>query len=106
MRLIKIPGPFIKKHVYILLFSAVYLLLSFLLYKDFGVTYDEKVEYDSGKYLTTYLATPTSPDYVDKLVNDKPDRIEARHLPLFSTYSRTYTAVLNLLNPKYYFEWL
>ena len=105
MRLIKIPGPFIKKHVYILLFSAVYLLLSFLLYKDFGVTYDEKVEYDSGKYLTTYLATPTSPDYVDKLVNDKPDRIEARHLPLFSTYSRTYTAVLNLLNPKYYFEW-
>ena len=105
MRLFKIPGSFIKKHVYIVVFSGIYLLLSFFLYKDFGVTYDEKVEYDAGKYLTTYLANPTTPDYVDTLVNDKPDQIEARHLPLFSTYSRTYTAVLNLLNPKYYFEW-
>lgn len=105
MSLIKIPGTFIKKHSYIVGFSVIYLLFSFLSYKDFGVTYDERVEYDAGKYLATYLATPTTPEYVNELVSEKPDNIESRHLPLFSTYSRSYTAVLNLLNPKYYFEW-
>ena len=97
---------FINKHVYIVAFSAIYLVASLLLYKDFGVTYDEKVEYDAGKYLSAYLVTPTTLEYTTKLVNDKSDNIKYSHqLPLFSTYSRVYPALLNILNPSYYFEW-
>ncbi|KKS20041.1 MAG: hypothetical protein UU79_C0005G0049, partial [candidate division WWE3 bacterium GW2011_GWE1_41_72] len=96
----------INKHVYIVAFSAIYLAASLLLYKDFGVTYDEKVEYDAGKYLSAYLVTPTTLEYTTKLVNDKSDNIKYSHqLPLFSTYSRVYPALLNILNPSYYFEW-
>ncbi|OGC75093.1 hypothetical protein A2547_01350 [candidate division WWE3 bacterium RIFOXYD2_FULL_43_10] len=106
MKLLKRPAVFIKKHVYIIVFSIIYLALSFLLYKDFGVTYDEKVEYDAGKYLSSYLSAPTTLENTEKLVNDRSDNIKYYHqLPLFSTYSRVYPALLNILNPSFYFEW-
>ncbi len=96
---------FLKSHFLFLIFTLLYLAFSFLTYKDFGVTYDEKVEYDAGKYLLTYYQTPTSLDYVSNLVNKKPVHIEHRHLPLFSVYSRIYPALVNIFNPNYYFEW-
>jgi len=106
MKLLKKPAVFIKNHVYIVAFSVLYLALSFLLYKDFGVTYDEKVEYDAGKYFSAYLSTPTTLENTGKLINDRSDNIKYYHqLPLFSTYSRVYPALLNILNPSSYFEW-
>ena len=106
MKLLKRPGAFITKHVYIVGFSVLYLAFSFLLYKDFGVTYDEKVEYDAGKYFSAYLSAPTTLENTDKLINNRSDNIKYYHqLPLFSTYSRIYPALLNILNPSYYFEW-
>jgi len=106
MKLLKRSGAFIKKHVCIVAFSVVYLALSFLLYKDFGATYDEKVEYDAGKYFSAYLSTPTTLENTDKLINNRSENIKYYHqLPLFSTYSRVYPALLNILNPSFYFEW-
>ncbi len=105
MRLVKKALSLIERHKYIFLFSALYLGASFATYKDYGVTYDERVEYDSGKYLLSYVTQPTDVKYVKELVEFNPSFIENRQLPLFSTYSRIYPALLNILNPKYYFEW-
>ncbi len=95
----------LKKHLFIALFSVVYLCFAFLTYKDYGVTYDEKVEYDAGKYLLEYSIKSTDSIYVTELINNKPDNIEYRHLPLFSTYSRVYPLLVNIINPNSYFEW-
>src|SRR3989337_274883 len=106
MKLLKRSGAFIKKHVCIVAFSVVYLALSFLLYKDFGATYDEKGEYDAGKYFSAYLSTPTTLENTGTLINDRSDNIKYDHqLPLFSTYSRVYPALLNILIPSSYFVW-
>ncbi|HOM77715.1 MAG TPA: hypothetical protein PLT50_00715 [bacterium] len=95
----------VSNHKLFLLFTLAYFLFSIFTYKDYGVTYDEKVEYDAGKYLLTYYQKPTSLEYVSQLVNEKPAHIKHRHLPLFSVYSRIYPALVNILNPNYYFEW-
>ncbi len=95
----------LKKHLFIALFSVLYLCFAFLTYKDYGVTYDEKVEYDAGKYLLEYSIKSTDSIYVTELINDKPENIEYRHLPLFSTYSRVYPMLVNIINPNSYFEW-
>lgn len=95
----------LTQHRLFLLFTFFYLIFSFATYKDYGITFDEKVEYDAGKFLLTYYENPTSVGYVTRLINNKPNYIEARHLSLFSVYSRIYPALLNLLNPHYYFEW-
>ena len=95
----------IGKHKFIILFTIAYFALGLLTYKDYGVTYDERVEYDAGKYLLTYLKLPTAFEYVEQLINNRPVNIEHRQLPLLSEYSRVYPALLNLLNPNYYFEW-
>ena len=95
----------LKNHVLFILFTIIYFAFAFLTYKDFGVTYDERVEYDNGKFLLSYLQNPTPVFYVDELVNSRPVHIEARQLPLYSVYSRVYPALLNILNPNYYFEW-
>lgn len=96
---------FIKKHALFILFTIAYFLLGFVTYKDFGVTYDERVEYDAGKFLLSYIREPTIYDYVKELVLSRPTNIEDRQLPLYSIYSRVYPALLNLFNPHYYFEW-
>lgn len=95
---------FVRMHSLFLFFSVLYLAFCFLTYKDYGVTYDEKVEYDAGRFLNSYILNPTKETYVASLVNNKPNYIEARHLPLFSVYSRVYPAFLNIINPNGYFE--
>lgn len=92
-------------HRYFLTFTIIYFLLSFLTYKDWGITYDEQVEYDAGRYLSTYYATPSSASYLDKLINNGPINIETRHLPPFSVYSRIYPMLLSTINAKQYMEW-
>jgi len=95
----------IKSHSYLCLFILLYLAISLLTYKDYGPTSDEKVEYDTGKYLLEYYKKTTDIDFVNNLVSNGPNNIAKRHLPLFSSYSRIYPAVLNILNPNFYFEW-
>jgi hypothetical protein len=104
-KFIKFLKPLIKVHKLFLLFTLFYVVFSFLTYKDYGITFDEKVEYDAGAYLVKYYLTPTSQQYVNEMVNHGPINIETRHLPLFSVYSRIYTMVLSLINFKFYFEW-
>lgn len=95
----------IKNHRLFIVFTIFYLVFSFATYKDYGITFDEKVEYDAGKYLAKYYTTPTTADYIDEMINDGPVNIETRHLPLFSVYSRIYVMFLTLINFKFYFEW-
>lgn len=94
-----------KKHKLFIFFTVLYFLFSLFTYKDYGATFDEKVEYDAGAYLYTYYLKQTTPAYVDELINDGPNNIETRHLPLFSVYSRAYPMLLSLLNPNAYLEW-
>lgn len=98
-------GAFFSRHCCICLFLLIYIGISFLTYKDYGPTSDEKVEYDTGKYLLEYYTKATDFEYVNELVTNEPSNIIKRQLPLFSTYSRIYPALLTILNPGYYFEW-
>lgn len=96
---------FFTKHKWFLVFTLIYFALGLFLYKDFGATFDEKTEYDAGKYLRTYYKTPTLGDYVLSLVQFNPKRVSHRQIPLFSDYSRVYPMLVTFLNPSYYLEW-
>ena len=95
----------LAKHKYLVIFTLVYFALCFSLYKDFGATYDEKTEYDAGRYLKKYYQNSTKHTYVEDLVKFNPRRINNWQLPLFSHYSRVYPMLVNLLNPNYFLEW-
>lgn len=95
----------ISYHKYFFLFSLVYFILTLLTYKHFGVTFDEKVEYDSGRHLYSYYLKPSTIPAVHKELDNIPPSLEERQLPLFSVYSRIYPMILALINSKEYFEW-
>ena len=78
--------------------------MTFFTYKDYGITYDERVEYSAGKFLLSYLTKPTVFTYVEELVDNTNGYITQRQIPLFSPYSRVYPMLLNIFNPKFYFE--
>lgn len=102
MKKIKI---FCKTHMLFTIFSILYFLLAFTTYKDYGITLDEKVEYDAGTYLLEYFKTKITPDNVLHMLEKKPLSLEYRHTPLFSVYSRVYPMALSIFNPNQYFEW-
>lgn len=74
----------------------VYFIGVFIFYKDFGITADEQLEYDSGKHYIAYL--------LSKSTQDLPN-INPRHLPENSSYLRLYTGILSVLNINGYYEW-
>jgi hypothetical protein len=95
----------IVKHKYFIAFTLLYFILGLFLYKDFGATHDERVEYDVGKYLLTYYKTPTTSSYLIELSTTNPNNIHRAELPIFSDYSRVYPMLLNVFNPNNYLEW-
>lgn len=101
----KYPLVAITKHKYFLVFTLLYFILGLFLYKSFGATYDEKTEYDAGKYLITYYKTPTSSSYLSDLATFNPNRVHHDQLPIFSDYSRVYSMLVSVLNPNFYLEW-
>lgn len=95
----------LKTHLSFVLFTLMYCVFFFATYKDCGITFDEQVEYDAGAYVKTYISNTITQEYVDKMMNHGPVNIETRHLPIFAPYSRIYTFILTLLNPRFYYEW-
>ncbi len=71
--------------------TALYLVFCFSTYKQFGITSDEYVEYQSGKALLHYYQTKNEYENFD---------IEDMHLPTNSTYFRGHLALFAHLNPS------
>ncbi len=87
----------IRKHYPIFIFLVFYLVLSFLFYKDFGITADEDTEYISTRLLKQMLFDNASRDYLySKGWN---------YNPLEAPYSRAHLLIHILINTKNYYEW-
>ncbi|OGK16190.1 hypothetical protein A2774_04925 [Candidatus Roizmanbacteria bacterium RIFCSPHIGHO2_01_FULL_39_12c] len=57
---------FIKRHLLLSIFIALLLLLIFLTYRDFGIPWDEKVFYNTGRYYTAKIFNRAGiPIYID-----------------------------------------
>lgn len=83
-------------HKYLVAFMLIYIIGSLIFYKDFGITADEQLEYESGKHYIAY--------FFNKGTQDLPD-ISPRHFPENSSYLRLYTGILSVLNINGYYEW-
>lgn len=75
--------------------AVLYLLFSILTYKQFGITSDEYVEYQSGKSLLNYYQNGKESKNFD---------ISLRQFPKNSTYFRGHLALFSYLNPKGTYE--
>lgn len=95
----------LKRHLPIIIFVSVYILISLLIYKDFGITQDEYVEREASNDLIRYIFKPTSTESI--IDDDYTDTVYEKggFHPLISQYQRSYQLVQNLLNPKEYYEW-
>ncbi|MBI2414774.1 hypothetical protein HYV31_02980 [candidate division WWE3 bacterium] len=80
----------------ITIFLIFYVSFSFATYKDYGITADEELEYKGGSALVEYYKTGQNPTNLG---------LPERHLPTNTTYLRTYTAMLSVINYMNYFEW-
>src|SRR4030066_46918 len=89
-----------KPHYPFLIFTAFYLLFSLITYKNYGITFDEKVEYDAGRFLAKYYFAPMTEENFTDMMDNIPVNRETRHIPIFSVYSRIYPMTLALLNTK------
>lgn len=96
---------FVKKHALLCIFALLYISFAILTYKQYGITSDEKIEYDSGKLLLNYFSKPTKPDYTLAGIQKMDEKSRQLSSPLFSPYTRTYSMMLNMLNPVGYYEW-
>ena len=90
----------ILKPVYVLLFLIlIYSGLCLLIYKDFGITFDEKTEYRSAEQLKEYFSKKTSFKNTIESVYEMEPKLQ-RHSPVISPYYRFYISVLSSLNPS------
>ena len=90
----------ILKAVYVLFFLIlIYSFLSLLIYKDFGITFDEKTEYRSAEQLKEYFSKKTSFKNTIGSVYEMEPKLQ-RHSPVLSPYYRFYISVLSALNPS------
>ena len=96
---------FLRHHYLILIFVALYIAFSLVTYKQYGITSDEQLEYNSGKLLLNYFSKPSSPTETLQTTLVMDEKAQLLSSPLFSPYSRIYPALLNALNPTEYYEW-
>ena len=74
-----------------MIFCTFYIIFSLITYKQYGITNDEKARYSYGKALLSYFLNPVSKGLPEELLKE-PD--------IYSFY----TLVLNIFNPKFYYE--
>jgi len=79
--------------LYILL--GLYFIFSFLTYKNYGITADEALEYKLGKTLITFFTNKLEYNNLELFKQD----------PYLKSYYHFYPMLLNLINPKGYYEW-
>lgn len=93
----------IFKHWPLFFFIAIYIIFSFLTFKDYGITLDEHRQYFWGEKMKEYFLHPTKYSNAIKSTYEVEEK-DRRNTPLLSTYYRGYTALLSVLNPNSIYE--
>ena len=94
---------FLKRHILIFIFLAFLLLLIFLTYKDYGVPWDEKIFFSTGKYfvvkLFNFLQIPTN-------LSTAGFEPTPHHIKGHGVFKDMLTVFAGMLFPKFDFETL